>query len=197
LSKPRLVQPIGHRRALVSLLAMAALLTGAQALVSPSALALNDQNDECAHVWDEWERNQCEQDKGGTGTGGGSWSWEDSPSGSDASTADADSQPSSGNLNEGNGYDTGEGNVVQPAPTYTETHIFDHVFEEDGMKALRRTLRTCDGIWRHARRATRRNPRSVRGRASNDPNDASVQDELSRRWREAECNQVWDLLAHP
>jgi hypothetical protein len=192
-------RPNRPKTRLIALLATASLLIGAQALIPSSALALNDENNECAHIWDEWERNQCEQDKGGTGTSQGSWPWEDAPSDSGAATdGAADSQPTDpGSVNDGNGYDLSEGNVVRPAPTYTETHIFDHVFEPDGMAGLRKALRICDHIWRQSRRATRRNPRSVRGRATSDPNDASIQDELRERWVNNECGQVYDLFAHP
>ncbi len=181
MSKPRLIQPIRHRRALVSLLAMAALLTGAQALAPSSAVAMNDENNDCASIPDEWERNLCEQDNGGTGSGGGSTT-DDS-----GTTTGADT--------------TG---TPTPPPTYEFPEIFDHTFDRDifpfpdpDLVSMGKTYAHCNRIWKKARRATHRRPHRLLRWLVEDPNDEWIQDYLHEQWAEYGCGDVFDLVGRP
>jgi hypothetical protein len=182
-STSRPVQLKRHRSALIALLAAASLLGGAQALAPSPALALNDENDECAQIVDPWEKLQCEQDKGGTGSGTGSST---DPSGGDTT-----------------GADTGE-TLTPPSPIYQVPPIFDHTFDSGGIffddwdvATLSKTYAHCNRIWQKARRATHRRRHRVFAWLREDPEDSWIQDYLHEQWVDNDCGDVFDTVGRP
>jgi hypothetical protein len=178
-----------RRGALAALLAAASLLSGVLALAPAPAVAATDQGDNCASLPEIWEQLACEEEHGGSGSGEAGTA---EPTTADSTTANP-----------------GETASKPPAPVHTDEPLFDSDFDESKasrldrlfgdtpLDRLSRAYSRCSRIWQKARQATHRKGRVLFWLVRDDPDNSEVQDELSERWQDNHCSQVFDLVGMP